>query len=110
MSESHGPPGPVSRWLVAAGVLIGILIPELLFDQPAPPQEEFVKETPKPPVEKPIEKVAEKSFERIETFSLQPSPKNAQNVAVYGNPNDEVRGILGGFGATFLEQLGGYAR
>jgi quinol monooxygenase YgiN len=29
---------------------------------------------------------------------------------VYGNPNAEVRGALSGFGAVFMEQLGGYAR
>ncbi len=31
-------------------------------------------------------------------------------LTVYGNPNDEVRGVLGGFGAVYMEQLGGYAR
>ncbi len=31
-------------------------------------------------------------------------------LTVYGNPNDEVRGILGGFGAVIMAQLGGYAR
>ena len=31
-------------------------------------------------------------------------------LVVYGNPNDEVRGVLSGFGAVFMEQLGGYAR
>ncbi len=31
-------------------------------------------------------------------------------IVVYGNPDDEVRGILGGFGAIFMEQLGGYSR
>ena len=31
-------------------------------------------------------------------------------LVVYGNPNDEVRGVLSGFGAVIMEQLGGYAR
>ncbi len=31
-------------------------------------------------------------------------------LVVYGNPNDEFRGMLGGFGATFMEQLACYAR
>jgi len=31
-------------------------------------------------------------------------------LVVYGNPSDEVRAIVGGFGAVFMEQLGGYAR
>ncbi len=29
---------------------------------------------------------------------------------VYGAPNDEVKGVLGGFGATFMGQLNGFAR
>ena len=29
---------------------------------------------------------------------------------VYGAPNDEVKGVLGGFGATFIGQLNGFAR
>ncbi len=28
---------------------------------------------------------------------------------VYGAPNDEVKGVLGGFGATFMGQLNGFA-
>ena len=31
-------------------------------------------------------------------------------IVVYGDPNDEVRTILDGFGAVYMEQLGGYAR
>ncbi len=31
-------------------------------------------------------------------------------LVVYGNPNEEVRGAVGGFGAVIMEQLGGYAR
>ena len=42
-----------------------------------------------------------------ERFLAAAEPKR---LVVYGNPDDEVRGILGGFGATFMEQLGGYAR
>ncbi len=30
--------------------------------------------------------------------------------AVYGSPNDEVKGVLSGFGATFMGQLNGFAR
>ncbi len=30
--------------------------------------------------------------------------------AVYGAPNDEVKSVLGGFGATFMGQLNGFAR
>ena len=29
---------------------------------------------------------------------------------VYGAPNDEVKGVLTGFGATFMGQLNGFAR
>ncbi len=29
---------------------------------------------------------------------------------VYGNPNDEVRGALAGFGAVHMSQIGGFAR
>ena len=29
---------------------------------------------------------------------------------VYGAPNDEVKGVLSGFGATFMGQLNGFAR
>ncbi len=29
---------------------------------------------------------------------------------VYGSPNDEVKALLGGFGATFMGQLNGFAR
>ena len=29
---------------------------------------------------------------------------------VYGSPNDEVMALLGGFGATFMGQLNGFAR
>lgn len=29
---------------------------------------------------------------------------------VYGAPNDELKGLLGGFGATFMSQLNGFAR
>ena len=47
---------------------------------------------------------AEKFAERFLT-SAEPT-----RLTVYGSPNDEVRGILSGFGATFMGQLGGYAR
>jgi quinol monooxygenase YgiN len=33
-----------------------------------------------------------------------------QRLAVYGAPSDEVKGVLGGFGANFLGQLNGFAR
>ncbi len=29
---------------------------------------------------------------------------------VYGAPNDEVKGVLSGFGANFMGQLNGFAR
>lgn len=29
---------------------------------------------------------------------------------VYGNPNDEIRAVLAGFGAVIMEPLGGFAR
>ena len=29
---------------------------------------------------------------------------------VYGSPNDEVKGVLSGFGATFRSQINGFAR
>ncbi len=29
---------------------------------------------------------------------------------VYGNPNDEVKGALSGFGAVFMAPIGGFAR
>jgi hypothetical protein len=29
---------------------------------------------------------------------------------VYGNPNDEVRGALAGFGAVHMSQIGGFVR
>ncbi len=31
-------------------------------------------------------------------------------LVVYGNPSEEVRGVVGGFGAVIMEQLGGFAR
>lgn len=31
-------------------------------------------------------------------------------ITVYGSPNDELKGVLGGFGATFMGQLNGFAR
>jgi quinol monooxygenase YgiN len=30
--------------------------------------------------------------------------------SVYGAPNDEVKGVLGGFGSVFMGQLNGFAR
>jgi hypothetical protein len=33
-----------------------------------------------------------------------------RQLAVYGSPNDEVKGVQGGFGASFLGQLNGFAR
>ncbi len=29
---------------------------------------------------------------------------------VYGAPNDELKGLLGGFGAVFMDQMNGFAR
>jgi len=33
-----------------------------------------------------------------------------QRITVYGNPNDEVKKALSGFGAEFLAPIGGFAR
>ena len=35
---------------------------------------------------------------------------NPTRFVVYGNPNDEVRQALAGFGAVHMEQIGGFAR
>ena len=31
-------------------------------------------------------------------------------ITVYGAPNDEVKGVVGGFGATFMRQINGLGR
>ncbi len=35
---------------------------------------------------------------------------DVKQFTVYGAPNDEVKGVLSGFGATFMGQLNGFAR
>ncbi len=35
---------------------------------------------------------------------------DVKQFTVYGAPNDEVKGVLSGFGATFMAQLNGFAR
>ncbi len=35
---------------------------------------------------------------------------DVKQFTVYGAPNDEVKSVLGGFGATFMSQLNGFAR
>ncbi len=46
-----------------------------------------------------------------EKFADQFTPMvDIKQFTVYGAPNDEVKGVLTGFGATFMGQLNGFAR
>ena len=38
------------------------------------------------------------------------SAVDVSRFTAYGAPNDEVKGVLGGFGAVFMGQLNGFAR
>ncbi len=46
-----------------------------------------------------------------EQFAIRFTPMvDVKQFTVYGAPNDEVKNVLGGFGATFMGQLNGFAR
>lgn len=58
---------------------------------------------------------SEATLTHLATFSSQYAAKlmetgDATSFVVYGNPNDEVRKILDGFGAVYMLPIGGFIR